>query len=441
MHSVLRRQLRKVGVDDTTPPDPAQWAGFLGLIDQTYQGDDEGRYLLERSLAISSREMRAAYDRQVALATCSQILLADSIPDQLSPAIDAVMDVVEGVCAALDVNLPPQPGVPLSRRRTAYACRLSDDHVTGSIETWEAMGNVAKMLATGRHVTFDAELCVPDLVCSMLLLPVVVDRRWLATLLIGRRSGTTWTRADIQLLTVVAEMIGHHLLRKETHERLEALSRSKDELIASVSHELRTPLTVVVGMAAELARTPHSFTSDEIEDISSMILRQSEDISNIVEDLLVAARASIGVLTVQLERVELDTIVQRFLADEVAPFAGRVEVALEPCAAKGDPVRIRQVLRNLVTNASKYGGDRLRIEVAAEPQPVIRVCDDGQGVPEERRHEIFELFTSLQDVHSQPNSVGIGLALSRELANLMHGDLTYDRRNGMTVFELSLTSA
>lgn len=109
----------------------------------------------------------------------------------------------------------------------------------------------------------------------------------------------------------------------------------------------------------------------------------------------------------------------------------------------GDPARIRQILRNLVTNAVRHGGDTLRVEVGVHgPSSVyVSVRDNGQEVSQEYRDQMFQPFVRTHDDAAMVESVGLGLAVSRQLAVLMGGDLVYFYDAGESVFELSLPAA
>ena len=107
-----------------------------------------------------------------------------------------------------------------------------------------------------------------------------------------------------------------------------------------------------------------------------------------------------------------------------------------------DPLRFRQVLRNLITNALRYGGDHIWAEVEVRGQRVVAsIVDDGSGVPVGSEHAIFEAYGRGSNSVATPSSVGLGLAVSRQLAELMQGDLQYRRVGGQSRFELSLPLA
>lgn len=171
------------------------------------------------------------------------------------------------------------------------------------------------------------------------------------------------------------------------------------------------------------------------------IAEQSEEVSAIVDDLLVAARTDIGELTVA--DVPVDLRAQTVQVLETLDQSQSIALVGQAPKACGDPARVRQILRNLFTNAKRYGGDHIRVELGSHSDGLasLVVRDDGDPIPVEDRERIFEPY---QRAHNQPGltgSIGIGLAVSRRLARLMGGDLTYRHQNGHSIFELSLPVA
>lgn len=222
---------------------------------------------------------------------------------------------------------------------------------------------------------------------------------------------------------------------KEAERTLVELVETKDELIATVSHELRTPITVILGISSELRDNHASFSYDEIAEFISMIADQSRELSNIVEDLLVAARSEAGTLLVRPETVNIEEEVTHILSTE--PGAPEVVIA-EPVAAWADPLRVRQILRNLFSNAERYGGSRVSVEAeTVGERTLVRVRDNGIGIPRSERESIFEPYQRSTGDAALPGSLGLGLPVSRSLARLMGGDLIYIH-DGSSVFELDL---
>ncbi len=121
------------------------------------------------------------------------------------------------------------------------------------------------------------------------------------------------------------------------------------------------------------------------------------------------------------------------------PRAASIEVVGDGVGAMGDPARIRQILRNLVSNALKYGGDEIGISVTtAGDWAHMTVADNGPGIDATDRDRIFEPYERASTSDGRTDSVGLGLAVSRTLARRMGGDLVYDHRGGQSLFTLRL---
>jgi signal transduction histidine kinase len=214
--------------------------------------------------------------------------------------------------------------------------------------------------------------------------------------------------------------------------------RSKDEFIASVSHELRTPLTAVRGFAEILHQSGDDLTAEERSEMLASIASESADVSDIVEDLLVAARSDINQLTISLKGIDIAPLI-RETAVRVRWGDKTVEIDVPELAALVDPLRLRQILRNLMVNAVRYGGDRIRISARqVGSEVIVDVADDGEGITHEFREDIFAPYRRAHDRAGLPGSVGLGLAVSRRLARLMNGDLTYSPADSWSTFALRL---
>ena len=224
-------------------------------------------------------------------------------------------------------------------------------------------------------------------------------------------------------------------------EDLELLVKSRDELVATVSHELRTPLTTVVGLSEELRDAFNTFEREEVIDLVGLIAQQSAEVATIVEDLLVAARTRGGSLGVSSAPVDLAFEVEATLKalsldpDELLTCPHYLP------AVTGDSGRIRQILRNLITNAQRYGGDKIRVVVrAGDSIAAVEVRDSGPPLSADESEEIFSRYYRNRQTPGVTASVGLGLTVSKELARLMGGDITY-HHDGEAVFTVRLPIA
>jgi signal transduction histidine kinase len=137
------------------------------------------------------------------------------------------------------------------------------------------------------------------------------------------------------------------------------------------------------------------------------------------------------------EKLLLTDEIRRVIANEKSPIAVAIE-ADENTTSWVDPLRLRQILRNLLSNARRYGGDTVTIRVRTDlDRVVVEVVDDGPGVPPGEEEAIFQPYIRNRSDQALPGSIGLGLSVSRRLARLMGGDLVYRRDHG-SVFELSL---
>jgi signal transduction histidine kinase len=229
---------------------------------------------------------------------------------------------------------------------------------------------------------------------------------------------------------------------RNEERRMQDLMEAKNQFLASVSHEIRTPLTAILGFA-RILEDEVGLGSGEREQMVSSIVQHSQEMADLVEDLLVAARTEMGQIEVVNETIDAVDQVRRTL-DAGGTFTEGIEVDFPPGPARaiGDPARVRQILRNLLTNAERYGGPDVSVTVTSSPESIcIEVADDGPGLPLSAWEEIFELYHRAQETPDQPGSVGIGLAVSRQLAELMGGTLEYRHQAGLSIFRLLLKRA
>ena len=249
------------------------------------------------------------------------------------------------------------------------------------------------------------------------------------------------TNDGLDLSRVIVAIVDVTGIRSAAKD-LELLVKSRDELVATVSHELRTPLTTVVGLSHELRDAFNTFERDEIVDLVGLIAQQSSEVATIVEDLLVAARTRGGSLGVSTTPVDL-----AFEVEATLKAIGMDPDKMLTCpqylpSITGDSGRIRQILRNLITNAQRYGGDQMRVVVrAGDSIAAVEVRDNGPPLTEDESEEIFSRYYRNQQTPGVTASVGLGLTVSQELARLMGGDITYRHDGGEAVFTVRLPVA
>jgi signal transduction histidine kinase len=222
------------------------------------------------------------------------------------------------------------------------------------------------------------------------------------------------------------------------NEELRGLMAAKETFLAGVSHEVRGPLTAMMGFL-DLIGDGSMITEDERPRLLEMAIQQADEVLILIEDLLAAARVESGTLKTASVRVNLEAQVNQVMEGLSSASGDAIEVQTQPIFALGDPSRARQIVRNLVTNAIRYGGERIVVCTAeGEDRVTVVVKDDGPGIALEDRSLIFDAYGQAKGQKQVDSSVGIGLHVSRQLADLMGGHLSYDYSDGWSVFTLDL---
>ncbi len=239
------------------------------------------------------------------------------------------------------------------------------------------------------------------------------------------------------IIVVYRELSKRQQRQSELEVRLAAeqdLGHARDEFVANASHELRTPLTSIFGLAHLLEEDPVVVQSSSAQEMVGMIISETHDLSRMVDDLLTTARLDAGALHYQFETLSILEEV-REVVEPMTKAGARIAVDIHPAAIRSDRLRIRQVLRNLLSNARKYGGEDIRVigRVVSGWYEVI-VADNGEGIPEELGSRLFERFLHQGDMPLVLGSVGLGLSIVRALAEGMGGAVWYERRKGWTKF-------
>jgi signal transduction histidine kinase/ActR/RegA family two-component response regulator len=231
---------------------------------------------------------------------------------------------------------------------------------------------------------------------------------------------------DVGNTLVASSELAARLLQREQAARAvaEAANRSKDEFLAMLGHELRNPLAAISNAASLLERAGDADTAARA---SRIVARQAGHLSRLTDDLLDASRALTGKIVLRPQPLDLAAVAAQSLATLGA--AGRtaahtVMPDLRSAWVNADPIRLDQVIGNLVVNAVKYtpAGGTIRVSVAPEGEAaVLRVADNGIGLTPELAGRVFDLFVQGErELDRSEGGLGIGLTLVRRLAE-MHG--------------------
>jgi two-component system OmpR family sensor kinase len=251
--------------------------------------------------------------------------------------------------------------------------------------------------------------------------------------------------------------VGHalNLMLDNVANALQARQKSETKVrqfVADASHELRTPLTAIRGYT-ELMRMTENFTPDGEKSLAR-VQSQSERMTALVEDLLLLARLDEG-QPLKLSDVDLNQLVVEGVSDEKVMAPGhiwRLELPDEPVVVNGDPVQLRQVLMNLLSNARKHTppGTTVVAGVGKTPEgaAVVTVTDDGGGIPPEFVDQVFARFARADAAraatgHREAASAaegtsGLGLSIVESIAEAHGGRVTVTSQPGRTQFTLQL---
>jgi PAS domain S-box-containing protein len=243
----------------------------------------------------------------------------------------------------------------------------------------------------------------------------------------ARRSVTEW---EIRLLEGVSDLAGIFLENAQLYRETAEASRAKDEFLATLSHELRNPLGAIANAVAALDRRG-SGAAEVSARLRQIIHRQTHHLTRLVDDLLDVARASTGKVALQRQPIDLSEVAAgcvRFLREGAQ--AGRHSMTLrgESVFVNADPIRVEQIIRNILDNAVKFtpSGGSIEVEIFREKQEaVLRVTDTGIGINPEVLTRIFDLFAqAAQPIDRAMGGLGIGLTLSRRLVEMHGGTIT-----------------
>lgn len=396
------------------------------------------------------------YDRsrrlQAAVARCSEALLVHPDVFALHEAVRAVFEATDADYAYIDrtVQLGGEPGWEIIASAARGVDGTGDNWQTGRYSAIPTTHNAlrageASVIYTSSLPEEERALYRNDRILSELCVPVFVGDVFRGSIgFVQYSEERKWSEDEIQTLWRAADMVGAYWRRQDDAEALKASNASKDKLLASVSHEIRTPLTAIVGLSEEIVSSHRSLGPGELAELNEIIAVQSRELAELVEDLLVASRADFGNLSIRPEVIDLAEQVGQVVAGlrESSPTHKSVAFTGGETKAWADPLRVRQIIRNLVTNAIKYGGDQVVLALReSDDGATVVVADNGVGVSEREAKLIFERYYRSAQSPTQPGSVGIGLAVSRQLAEMMGGSLSYVSGDSQHRFELTLPLA
>jgi PAS domain S-box-containing protein len=246
-------------------------------------------------------------------------------------------------------------------------------------------------------------------------------------------AGTVSTIADVTDDVVRAEEL------RRAREVAEAASAAKSEFLSSMSHELRTPLNAILGFAQLLERDRKRPLDEKQLERLGHVLSGGEHLLRLIDDVLDLARIEAGRIAVSCEPVNVREVVDELVA-ALGPMAARENITVEVNApgelpdAFADRTRLTQILMNFGSNAIKYNkqGGHVKITLRQLDRQQLRVCvaDDGIGIPPDKQDKIWEPFQRAGQETGPIEGTGIGLTITKRLAELMQGRVGFTSQLG-----------
>jgi signal transduction histidine kinase len=266
---------------------------------------------------------------------------------------------------------------------------------------------------------------------SLLGVPLVLAGETLGVLHVGSLTPRAFTRADTELLQLVADRVAIAVERARLHEQTLELDQLKLNFVAVASHELRTPATSVYGIVATLRERRATLDAGVVRQLEEALWEQSVRLRRLIEQLLDLSRLDARAIHVTPRRIALGTLLDELVNSvDVEDVRLEVEPALEVFA---DPVAIERVVTNLLVNAGRYGSPPVTVSARQDDSYVrIAVEDEGPGIAEELQPRLFDRF---ERGSQADQGTGLGLSIAKAYARAHGGDLYYDPGTSGARFE------
>ena len=430
-HPLLARQLKRLGLTQTSEaPSREAWLRLLERIDQTYTEADQGRMLMERSMALSSHEMQDLYEEQRSaraqaaeerdkLATIIRTLGEGLCVLDLKGHLVSMNPEAEQLLGWPEADLTGQPF--FCRVRCADETPLTDQDLSAHFQ---------KCVATQQACSLDqASFLRRDgstFLSSCTLNAIITG---------GQCSGAVLLFSDI-----TERKRGEEVLKKAKADA-ESAAQAKSEFLATMSHEIRTPMNGVIGMTGLLLETE---LTREQREYAETVRTSGEHLLTIINDILDFSKIDAGKLTLEILDFDLRNSMEEVLDlfSEQASAKGinlaHLFHAEVPTALRGDPGRIRQIVTNLIGNAIKFtqqGDIVLHVGLVEERSGGVlvrfEVADTGIGIAPETSARLFQSFTQADASTTRKfGGTGLGLAISKRLVEMMGGTIGVESQLG-----------
>ena len=275
---------------------------------------------------------------------------------------------------------------------------------------------------------------------AVLSTPLLWGDELLGVVAFHSRTPRKWTEAEIALIEAAAREVSialNHARRfgeaVESAEKLRRVDEMRSDFVAMVSHELRSPMTVVAGIADILKKRQAALTNQQRGELIDTLGREARRLTRLVSEVLDLEAIEQGQMELQVGEVDLAELAREAVTD--AGAADRTDLSVERgnAVAICDSDRIKQVLLNLISNATKFSETDapLKVTVAPEADCVrLSVQDSGPGISEADQMKLFQRFSRLEGGGTRKPGSGLGLYLSRSIVEAHGGEIWVDSEVG-----------
>jgi signal transduction histidine kinase/DNA-binding response OmpR family regulator len=294
----------------------------------------------------------------------------------------------------------------------------------------QSVRNASPVRAANVAETVGVEAFLSELeATSALVIPLLTNENVLGTITALRRDGRAFSPDDQEVLTMFASQASIAVTNAILYERTKELDRMKSEFVAVVSHEVRTPLTSIKGSLELLGDERFHVLPPPQRELLSICQANAERLITLINDILDFSKLESSKLSLNFESVEVGKIVPEAV-DHIRNLAAikgvSIDVHMEGSAGvvEADPMRVAQVITNLLGNAIKFSPDKGKIEVWArgtEEEVVIDVKDRGRGISQRDLSRLFQRFAQLDSSTTRKaGGTGLGLVISKGIVE-QHG--------------------
>ncbi len=279
---------------------------------------------------------------------------------------------------------------------------------------------------------------------ALVIAPMKFGEEVIGAICVQSFQADVYGSSQFRLLQTIAGQAAIAVRNAQLFESEKQAKNERDEFLSLVTHEIKNPLTSINGYAVLGEQAVGANDSGAALDAIQVIRGETAKILRLTEDLLDASKMSAGRFSIAHQDVELAELVSQ-TARKYAATSGHevdLEIAEDLPVIEGDPVRLSQVVENLVSNASKYSPEGSTITIVLESSEGwvrLRIRDEGQGIPPDKAPLIFERFFRVEEDGRTVKGTGLGLFISREIVRAHGGDLTFESVMGFgTTFLVEL---